>query len=129
MLVLGKVDIGLDGGKGLFVVLFFFVVFLIFVREIAVLRGFFFVVLFFFIIIEVVRDEVQMHGMRLGDLKLGFALGAAQDFAFFDFVFVHVDFGGTLRATDHGSILRSNVRRAGPYRLCRRHGVLYTALC
>jgi hypothetical protein len=128
MLVLGKVDMGLDGRKGLFVVLFFFVVFLIFVRDIAVLRGFFFVVIIFFII-EVVRDEVQMHGMRLRDLKLGFALGAAQDFAFFDFVFVHVDFGGTLRATDHGSILRSNVRRAGPYRLCRRHGVLYTALC
>jgi hypothetical protein len=128
MLVPGKVDIGLDGKKGLFVVLFFFVVFLIFIREIAVLRGFFFVVFLFFVI-EVVRDEVQMHGMRLGDLKLGFALGAAQDFAFFDFVFVHVNFGGTLRATDHGSILRSNVRRAGPYRLCRRHGVLYTALC
>jgi hypothetical protein len=115
MLVLGKVDSELSGRKGLFVVLFFFVVFLIFVREIAVLRGFFFVVIFFFII-EVVRDEVQMHGMRLGDLKLGFALGAAQDFAFFDFVFVHVDFGGTLRATDHGSILRSNVRKAGTYR-------------
>jgi hypothetical protein len=128
MLMLGKVDSELSGRKGLFVVLFFFVVFLIFVREIAILRGFFFVVIFFFII-EVVRDEVQMHGMRLGDLKLGFALGATQDFAFFDFVFVYVDFGGTLRATDHGSILRSNVRRAGPYRLCRRHGVLYTALC
>jgi hypothetical protein len=128
MLVPGKVDIGLDSRKGLLVVLFLFFVFLIFVREIAVLRGFFFVVIFFFII-EVVRDEVQMHGMRLGDLKLGFALRAAQDFAFFDFVFVHVDFGGTLRATDHGSILRSNVRRAGPYRLCRRHGVLYTAWC
>jgi hypothetical protein len=70
-----------------------------------------------------------MHGMRLRDLELGFTLGTAQDFAFFDFVFVHIDFGGTFRAADHGSILRRNVRRAAPQRLYRRHhGVLYTAL-
>ena len=62
-------------------------------------------------------------------LELGFALGATQDFTLFDFVFIHIDFSGTFRAADHGSILRRNVRRAGPHRLCRRHhGVLYTAL-
>jgi hypothetical protein len=99
------------GSAGLLLVLFFFVVFLIVFEEVAVFRGFFFLIIIFFI--EVVGDEVQMHRMRLGYLELGFALGTTQDFAFFDFVFVHVDFGGTFRAADHGSILRSNVRRAG----------------
>src|SRR5580765_7158822 len=55
-----------------------------------------------------------MHGMRLRDLQLGLALGTTQDFAFLDFVFIHVDFGGTFRAADHGTILRRNVRWAGP---------------
>src|ERR1700722_3345565 len=71
---------------------------------------FFFFVIFF---IEGVGNEVEMHGMRLRNLELGLALGAAQDFAFFDFVLVHINFSGTLRAADHGSILRRNVRRAG----------------
>src|SRR5580693_5045471 len=121
-------DAGWVGRTRLLLVLFFvFFVFFILFEEVAVFRGFFFLVVIFFI--EVIGDEVEMHGMRLRNLELGFALGAAQDFAFFDFVFVHVNFGGTFRAADHGSILRSIVRWAGPYRLCRRHhGVLYTAL-
>src|SRR5580692_7697603 len=121
-------DAGRAGRSRLLLVLFFFVVFLIVFEEVAVFRGFFF--LFIILFIEVVGDKVQMHGMRLRYLELGFALGTTQDFAFFDFVFVHVDLGGTFRAADHGSILRRNVRRAGlPQGLCRRlHGVLYTAL-
>jgi hypothetical protein len=107
-------DAGRAGRRRLLLVLFFFivVVFLVFFEEIAVFRGFFFLIIIF--IVEVVGNEVQMHGMRLGYLELGFALGTTQDFAFFDFVFVHVDFGGTFRAADHGSILRSNVHKAGP---------------
>src|SRR3984957_9055615 len=70
-------------------------------------------VLLIFFFIEVVGNEFEMHGMRLRNLELGLALGAAQDFAFFDFVLVHINFSGTLRAADHGSILRRNVRRAG----------------
>ncbi len=71
---------------------------------------FFFLILFF---IQVIRNEVQMDGMRLRNLELGFALGTAQDLAFLDFVFIHIDFGGTFRATDHGSILRTVVRKSG----------------
>src|SRR5208282_2298098 len=121
-------DAGGAGRNRLLLVLFFFVVFLVVFEEVAVFLGLVFLVIIIFFI-EVIGDEVQMHGMRLRHLELGFALGTTQDFAFFDFVFVHIDFGGTLRAADHGSILRRNVRRAGPHRLCRRHhGVLYTAL-
>src|SRR5580704_6382477 len=105
MLLLGIGDAERAGRRRLLLVLFFFffVVFLIVFEEIAVFRGFFFLIIIF--IIEVVRNEVQMHRMRLRYLELGFALGTTQDFAFFDFVFVHVNFGGTFRAADHGSIL------------------------
>src|SRR5580692_1511275 len=126
MPALRKGDVGRDGRSWLLLVLFFFFVFFVIFGNVAVFRGFFLLVIVFFI--EVVGDEVELHGMRLRNLELGFALGAAQDFAFFDFVFVHVDFSGTLRAADHGSILRRIVRRAGPPQMCRRHGVLYTAL-
>jgi hypothetical protein len=106
-----------------FVFLFFFVP-----EKIAVLARFLLLFLFF-LVIKVVRDEVQMDGMGLRDFEFGLALGTAQDFAFLDFVFVNVNFGGTFRAADHGSILRSNVRRAAPNGpCCRHHGVLYTAL-
>ncbi len=67
--------------------------------------------------------------MRLRDLEFGFALGTTQDLAFFDFVFVDIDFGGTFRATDHGSTLRTVVRKVGVQGprppLC---SVLYTAV-
>jgi hypothetical protein len=43
--------------------------------------------------------------MNLDDFHLGFTLWAAQDLAFFDFVFIHVDLGGAFRATDHGADL------------------------
>src|SRR6266581_7265280 len=66
--------------------------------------------------------------MSLRDLKLGFALGTTQDLAFFDFVFIDIDFGGTFGAADHGSILRRVVRKVAMPRvsppLC---SVLYTA--
>jgi hypothetical protein len=104
MLVLDKGDSGKNARSGLLLVLFFLFVFFLFLRDIAIFCGFFFLIVV--VIIFVVRDEVQVHGMRLRNLELGFAFGAAQDFAFFDFVFVHIDFGGTLRAADHGSILR-----------------------
>src|SRR6267143_907333 len=62
-----------------------------------------------------------MDGMRLRNFHLGFALGTTQDLAFLDFAFIHIDFGGTFRATDHGSILRRVVRAgAGPHRVHHR---------
>src|SRR6266436_5640332 len=84
----------------------------------------FFIVFF----VRIIGDEVQVDGMRLRDFEFGFALGTTQDLAFFDFVFVDIDFGGTFRATDHGSTLRIVVCKVGvrgPYPpLC---SVLYTA--
>src|SRR5260370_14779244 len=66
--------------------------------------------------------------MRLRDLKFGFALGTTQDLAFLDFVFVDVDFGGTFRATDHGSTLRTIVCNVGARAPCPPLcSVLYTA--
>ena len=54
-----------------------------------------------------------MHGMRLRNLELGFALGTTEDLALFDFIFIDIDFGGTFRAADHGSILRRAFHVAG----------------
>src|SRR5258708_23321989 len=93
-----------------FLLLVFFFVFLviIIVNEIAVFLGlvvFFLVVLF----VRIIGDQVQVDGMRLRDLEFGFALGAAQDLALFDFVFVDIDFAGTFWATEHGSTLRKAV--------------------
>src|SRR5216684_2832557 len=95
--------------RACFLLLVFFLVFLVIiivVNEIAIFPGlvvFFLVVLF----VRIIGDQVQVDGMRLRDL--GFAFGTAQDLALFDFVFVDVDFGGTFRATDHGSTLRKAV--------------------
>jgi hypothetical protein len=53
--------------------------------------------------------------MRLRHFEFRFALRATQDFAFLDFVFIHIDFGGTFRATDHGSTLRTIVFKVGAF--------------
>ena len=55
------------------------------------------VLFFVFLVVQVIRYDVQMDGMRLRDFELGFALGTTQDLAFLDFVFIHIDFGGTFR--------------------------------
>jgi len=90
----------------------FFVFLVILVDNVAIFAGlfFFFLVLLF---VQIIGDEVQVDGMRLRNLEFGFALGTTQDFAFFDFVFIDVDFGGTFGATNHGSILRTFVRKVG----------------
>src|SRR6266850_1359899 len=46
--------------------------------------------------------------MRLRDLEFRLTLGTTQDLAFFDFVFVHIDFGGTLEL---GETLEQGVAR------------------
>jgi len=107
----------------------FFIVFLVIivVDEVAIFSGldFIFLVVLF---VRIIGDEVQVDGMRLRDFEFGFALGTTQDLAFFDFVFVDIDFGGTFRATDHGSTLRIVVCKVGVRGpsppLC---SVLYTA--
>src|SRR5260370_41137049 len=95
------------GGACLLLLVFFFVfLVIIIVDQIAIFSWFvFFVIVVLFV--RVIGDEVQVDGMRLGDLEFGFALGTTQDLAFFDFVFIDIDFGGTFRATNHGSTLRT----------------------
>src|SRR5258707_4894819 len=111
----------------LLVVFFFVFVVIIFVDEVAIFSGLSFVFLVV-LFVRLIGDEVQVDGMRLRDFEFGFAFGTTQDLAFFDFVFVDIDFGGTFRATDHGSTLRTvvcSVRVRGPCPpLC---SVLYTA--
>src|SRR5262245_44542254 len=81
----------------------------------------------FFFLVEVIGDEVEMDGMDLRDFQLGFALGTAQNLAFLDFVFIHIDFGGTLRATNHGSSLPTLVHTCGGTRTVPATlSVLYT---
>jgi hypothetical protein len=85
--------------------LFFFIL-----NEVALIAVFtFFFVLFVILVLVVIiifRDDIQVDGMYLGDFEFGFALGATKDFALLYFVFVDVNFCGTLRAANHGSILR-----------------------
>src|SRR5882724_5946036 len=69
------------------------------------------VAVIFLIVVIVFGDDIQVHWMYLGDFEFGFALWAAQDFALLYFVFVDVNFCGTLGAANHGSILRRIVGR------------------
>jgi hypothetical protein len=97
-----------DGARLLLLVVFFIFLFLVF-QQVAIFANLalFFLFVFF---IQVIGDEIQMDGVRLRDFQFGFAFRTTQDLAFLDFVFIHVDFSGTLRATDHGSHLRRVVR-------------------
>jgi hypothetical protein len=95
----------------LFVIIIVVIVDEVFLAALIAFVLFFLVVLF----VGIIGDEVEVDGMRLRDFELRFALGATQDFAFFDFVFIHIDFGGTFRATDHGSTLRTVVFKVGAF--------------
>src|SRR5579863_9405421 len=95
----------------LFVVFFIFLVVLF--QKVSIPGGFFFVFLVLFFFIQFVGNDVEMNGMDLQDFELGLALRAAQNLAFFDFVFIDIDFGGTFRAADHGSILRKSLSGSG----------------
>jgi hypothetical protein len=108
MLSKAREDARLHEARYLFLVLFFVFFVIVIVDEVAVFPGLFFVFLFVFFV-RIIGDQVQVDRMSLRNLELGFALGTAQDLALFDFVFVDIDFGGTFRATDHGSTLRKAV--------------------
>jgi hypothetical protein len=97
-------------GVELLLVVFLIVLFFV-LRKIAIFPSFtLFIVFFIFVVIHIFGDDVQMHGMDLRDLQFRLALRATENLAFFDFVFVDVDFSGTFRATDHSSILRTGVK-------------------
>jgi hypothetical protein len=100
------------GRNASLLLVFFFVLFLVIivVNEITVfgnLAFFFLVVLF----VQIIGDEIYMHGVRLRHFEFGLTLRTTQDLAFFDFVFIYIDFGGTFWTTNHGVILRRVVRR------------------
>src|ERR1700730_18079044 len=101
------------------IVLFLVVLFFLF-GEITVLAN----LVLFIVIIHIFGDDVQMDGMDLRDFEFGLALWATQNLAFFDFVFVDVDLGGTFRAADHGSILRTDIK-VGAARTASTHRRAY----
>jgi len=86
------------------VFVFFLIVIIFFLWEVAIFGDFLLLVLF--VIIVFIGNDVQMDGMDLRDFQLGLAFWATENLAFFDFILVDVDFGGTFWAADHGSILR-----------------------
>ncbi len=106
------------------IVIIVVIVFVI-VKEVAVFRGAWG---HFLVIIIVVGDAIQMHGVRLRNFEFGFALGAGQDFAFFDLVFIDVDFSGTFRAADHVSILRWNQRMVSRVIAAAMQRIIYRAV-
>src|SRR5277367_1359154 len=94
----------------IFLFLLFFVVFL---GKVPVFGDFGLFLFFFVILVLIIGDDVEVHGMGLGDLELRLAFGAAQNLAFFDFIFIDIDFRGAFRAADHGYVLRRDVRKSG----------------
>src|SRR5262249_35543459 len=122
-------------GSGVVVFLVLFVVFIVIAEMVAVLAAAFTLVIVFLVVIivivEIFGDEIQMDRMSLRDFELGFTLGAAQDLAFFDFVFIDVDFSGTFGAADHVCILRGSERQVGAARIASTtvEQLLYTAVC
>jgi hypothetical protein len=96
----------------LFFIVFFFLLVLFFGR-VSILSALFAAFFVFFLFIQVVGDEIEVEGMRLRNLELGLTLGTAENLALFDLVFIDIDFGGTFRAADHGSILRWDLHAVG----------------
>ena len=91
-----------DRKLGVVVFLIFFVIIVVVVRIVDFFSAFtFFVVIVIIIVVEIFGDDIQVDGMRLRHFQLGLTLGAAEDLALFHFVFVDVDFSGTLGAADH----------------------------
>jgi hypothetical protein len=106
----GKADVsGQNAVELLLVTVFFFVFFVVFfLEQVAVLAGLALILFFFVVVVKILGDDVEVNRMGLRDFEFRFALGATEDLAFFHFVFVDVDFGGTLGAANHGFILRRN---------------------
>jgi len=110
-----------------------FILVVIFIRKIAVFIEIIFVlvvlvvlVLFVIFFFDVVGDGIKGHWMRLRNFHFALALGAAQDFSFFHFVFIHIDFSGTVGAAEHVSILRFDFSRHSLQSRDPSTGVLYT---
>src|SRR6267378_3546464 len=103
-------------------IFFLIVILFFFLWEVAVFGN------FLFVIIVIIGNDVQMDGMDLRDFQLGLALRATENLAFFDFILVDVDFGGTFWAADHGSILRKWFMSAPLGPRAPQSSVLYTGV-
>jgi hypothetical protein len=97
--------------------LFFFVVVIVIIIIVVIIVGkiailvkilivFFLDLVFVVIFFHFIRNGVQSDRMSLRHLQFGLAFGAAEDLSLLDFVFIHINFRGTLRAAEHVSILR-----------------------
>jgi hypothetical protein len=102
------------GTAGLLLVFFLFL-FVFFFGNVAILAGLTLFLFFFFlvVVIQIFGNDVQVNGMGLRHFELGFTFRAAQNLALFHLIFVDVNLCGTLRAANHGSILRTIFKRVG----------------
>src|ERR1051325_847446 len=91
---------------------FFFLVFVVIIIVVSFF-GQLFLALFVFFHFVVIRNDVHMHRVSLRDFHLRLTLRTAQDLPLFHFVFIHVQFGSTIRAADHGHFLRREFPRLG----------------
>src|SRR5579884_2735103 len=91
--------------------LFLFVLFFVFAGKIFVVAQIAFRFVLVFLFVQIVRNQVQVDGMRLRYFQLRFAFGAAQNLAFFHFVFIDVNLGGTFRTANHDDDLRYLARK------------------
>jgi hypothetical protein len=112
-----------DSPTLLLVFFFIVLVIIVIVEEIAVFAGL--GVGLILLIVFIVGDEVEMDWMRLRNFEFRFALRATQNLALFDLVFIDIDFGGTLGAADHESILRKTDRGVARRRYDRHLAAYY----
>jgi hypothetical protein len=106
-------DAPADGDLSSLLFLILFVEFLVFFlfQQVAVfaelvLFGLFPIFFLFFFLFDFVGNGIEGYRMRLRNFQFAFAFRAAQDLSLFHFVFVHVNFSGTLGTAEHVSILR-----------------------
>src|SRR5882757_10205708 len=116
-------------GCWLFLVVLFFVLFVIIIIFIFFFFGKVILALVVFFLFVVFRDDVHVHRVRLRHFHLRFTLRATQDFSLFHFVFIHIEFGSTIRAADHGHFLRSEIPRVGRLAPSRPHHSAYYIPC
>jgi hypothetical protein len=102
------------GTAGLLLVFFLFL-FVLFFGNVAILAGLTLFLFFFFlvVVIQIFGNDVQVNGMGLRHFELGFTFRATQNLALFHLIFVNVNLCGTLRAANHGSVLRTVFKRVG----------------
>jgi hypothetical protein len=115
--------------KPLLILLIILFVILVVIREVSIfVRLVLFDVLLIRLVffVKIVGDGIQHDRMGLRHLQLALALRAAQDFSFFHFVFVHINFCATFWAAEHVSILRVDFLLAMPRARLSPSGVLYT---